>query len=179
MCLLLRGLKGHIRVIYLTSRLSVSSWPPELPSSPPDVHWLPLEACHLGYTRIASTCGVCPLTCEEGGWRGGVMRWCYYGRVRGRCSCCRVHHRPLLRSLSTPTGPCNHSLRVFKMKTTAHRKKNQRGFVLLTSRSGFPGLWPNPKGPTKGFRLVLSCSKVMTSFLLTFARELSTTKDQF
>jgi hypothetical protein len=34
-----------------------------------------------------------------------VMRWCYYSRVRGRCGCCRVHHRPLLRSLSAPTGP--------------------------------------------------------------------------
>jgi hypothetical protein len=58
-------------------------------------------------------------------------------------------------------------------------KKTERGFVLLTSRSGFPGLWPNPKGPTKCFRLILSPSKIMTSFLLTFARELSTTKDQF
>ena len=43
-------------------------------------------------------------------------------------------------------------------------KKTARGFVLLTSRSGFPGLWPNPKGPTKCFRLILSRSKVMTSF---------------
>jgi hypothetical protein len=31
----------------------------------------------------------------------------------------------------------------------------------------------------QGFGLILSRSKVMTSFLLTFARELSTTKDQF
>jgi hypothetical protein len=68
------------------------------------------------------------------------------------------------------------------MKTTAHRKKKKQGdlsYAILTSRSGFPGLWPNPKGPTKGFGLILSRSKVMTSFLLTFARELSTTKDQF
>jgi hypothetical protein len=35
--------------IYLTSRLSVSSWPPKLPSSSPDAHWTPLEAWHLGY----------------------------------------------------------------------------------------------------------------------------------
>jgi hypothetical protein len=70
MCLL-RGLKGRIRVIYLTSRLSVSSWPPKLPSSSPDAHWPPLEAWHLGYTRTASTCGVYPLTCEEEEGEGG------------------------------------------------------------------------------------------------------------
>jgi hypothetical protein len=43
MCLL-RGLNGHIRVTCLTSRISVSSWPPELLSSSPDAHWPPLEA---------------------------------------------------------------------------------------------------------------------------------------
>jgi hypothetical protein len=58
------------------------------------------------------------------------------------------------------------------MKTTAHRKKNSKGiFVLLTRRSNFSGLWLKPKGPTEDFRLILSRSKVMTSFLLTFARE--------
>jgi hypothetical protein len=76
-------------------------------------------------------------------------------------------------------GGSRRILRVFKMKTTAHRKKNQRGFVLLTRQSNFPGLWLKPKGPTKDFGLILSRSKVVTSFLLTFARELSTTKDQF
>jgi hypothetical protein len=44
-------------------------------------------------------------------------------------------------------------LRVFKMKTTAHRKnKTQRGFVLLASRSDFPGLWPKSTDrPHAGF----------------------------
>jgi hypothetical protein len=62
MCLL-RGLNGHIRVIYLTSRsrLSVSSWPPKLPSSSPDAHWPPIRAWHLGYIRIALAGGVHPL----------------------------------------------------------------------------------------------------------------------
>jgi hypothetical protein len=77
-------------------------------------------------------------------------------------------------------GSGSDALRVFKIKTTAHiEEKNPRGFVLLTRRSNFPGLWLKPKGPTEVFRLILSRSKVMTSFLLTFARELSTTKDQF
>jgi hypothetical protein len=59
------------------------------------------------------------------------------------------------------------------MKTTAHKKK-RRGICLTHSpKSNFPGLWLKPKGPTKDFRLILSRSKVMTSFLLTFARELS------
>jgi hypothetical protein len=71
--------------------------------------------------------------------------------------------------------------RVFKMKTTAHRKMKSKGDLSysLASRNDFPGLWPKPKGPIEGFRLILSPSKIMTSFLLTFARKLSTTKDQF
>ena len=32
------------------------------------------------------------------------MCWCYCGREYGRCGCCRVHHRPLPRPLSTPTN---------------------------------------------------------------------------
>ena len=69
MCLL-RGLNGHIRVIYLASRQSVSSWRPKLPSSSLDAHCPPLEAWYLGCIRIASHAGVYPLTCEEaeGGW---------------------------------------------------------------------------------------------------------------
>jgi hypothetical protein len=55
MCLL-QGLKGHIRVIYLTSRLppigellasKAAPYPP-----PPDAHWPPLEAWYLGYGWI-------------------------------------------------------------------------------------------------------------------------------
>jgi hypothetical protein len=61
---------GHIRVTYLTFRLSVSRWPPKLPSNSPDAHWPPLEVWHLRYIRIASAGGVHPLTCEEEGGRG-------------------------------------------------------------------------------------------------------------
>ena len=64
MCLL-RGLNGHIRVIYLASRQSASSWRPKLPSSSLDAHCPPLEAWYLGCIRIASNAGVYPLTCEE------------------------------------------------------------------------------------------------------------------
>jgi hypothetical protein len=64
MCLL-RGLNGHVRVIYLTSRQSVSSWRPKLPSSSLDAHWPPLEAWHLDCIHFASHAGVDPLTCEE------------------------------------------------------------------------------------------------------------------
>jgi hypothetical protein len=102
MCLL-RGPNGHIRVMYLTSRLSVSSWPPKLPSSSPDAHGSPLEAwtSRIHPHRIDMRCISVDLRGRGG--RGCVMRWCYYGRVRGRCGCqrccCRVHHRPL-RALS-------------------------------------------------------------------------------
>ena len=65
MCLL-RGLNGHIRVIYLASRLAVGTWRPKLPSSSLDAHWPPLEAWYLNYTRIASHAGAYPLTCEGG-----------------------------------------------------------------------------------------------------------------
>jgi hypothetical protein len=50
----------------LTSRLSVSSWPPELPRSAFDAHWPPLEAWHLACIRIAATGSIYPLTCEKG-----------------------------------------------------------------------------------------------------------------
>ena len=64
MCLL-RGLNGHIRVIYLASRQTASSWRPKLPSSSLDAHWPLLEAWHLDCIRVASHAGVDPLTCEE------------------------------------------------------------------------------------------------------------------
>ena len=50
---------------HLTSRLSVSSWPPKLSRSAIDAPWSPLEAWHLACIRIASYDGVYPLTCEE------------------------------------------------------------------------------------------------------------------
>jgi hypothetical protein len=37
------------------------------------------------------------------------MCWCYCGREYGRCGCCRVHHRPLPRPLSTSTSSHNRS----------------------------------------------------------------------
>ena len=64
MCLL-RGLNGHIRVIYLASRQTASSWRPKLSSSSLDAHCPPLEAWYLGCIRIASHAIVYPLTCEE------------------------------------------------------------------------------------------------------------------
>ena len=103
MCLL-QCLNGHIRVTYPTSHQSVSSWPPALPRSAPDAHWSPLEARYLRYIRITSTAVIHPLTCEERRAGGRVMCWCYCGREYGRCGCCRVHHRPLPRPLSTPTN---------------------------------------------------------------------------
>ena len=65
MCVL-RGLNGHIRVIYLTSQYSASSWPPKLPRSAFDAYRPPLEAWHLGSIRIPSTGSIYPLTCEKG-----------------------------------------------------------------------------------------------------------------
>jgi hypothetical protein len=108
MCLL-QCLNGHIRVIYPTSHQSMSSWPPALPRSAPDAHWPPLEARYLRYIRLTSTAVMYPLTCEKKGVGGCVMCWCYCGREYGRCGCCRVHHRPLPRPLSTPTNSHNRS----------------------------------------------------------------------
>ena len=73
------------------------------------------------------------------------------------------------------------ALRVFKMKKTAHRKIKPKGdlsysLAEVISLAFAPS--PKPKGPMQDFRLILSRSKVMTSFLLTFTRELSTTEDQ-
>ena len=86
MCLL-RGPNGHIRVIYLASRLAVGTWRPKLPSSSLDAHWPPLEAWYLehmpGHIRIASHAGVYPLTCEEAEGRECVVCWCYYDGDRG------------------------------------------------------------------------------------------------
>ena len=62
---------------HLTSRLSVSSWPPKLPRSAFDARWPPLETWHLEYIRIASSGGICPLTCakvgaERGAWVSAI-----------------------------------------------------------------------------------------------------------
>ena len=108
MCLL-RGLNGHIRVIYLASRQTASSWRPKLPSSSLDAHCPPLEAWYLGCIRIASHAGVYPLTCAEAEGGVSVVWCCDYGRECGHCGCCRAHHRPLLRPLSTPTNSHNRS----------------------------------------------------------------------
>jgi hypothetical protein len=56
---------GTFVLPHLTSRLSVSSWPPKLPRSAFDARWPPLEAWHLGYIRIAASVGICPLTCAN------------------------------------------------------------------------------------------------------------------
>jgi hypothetical protein len=52
---------------------------------------------------------------------------------------------------------CSACLRL-KKRPIRGRKKTSRGFVLLASRSNFPGLWPKPKGPIQGFGLILSPS---------------------
>jgi hypothetical protein len=56
---------GTFVLPHLTSRLSVSSWPPKLPRSAFDARWPPLEAWHLGYIRIAASVGIFPLTCAN------------------------------------------------------------------------------------------------------------------
>jgi hypothetical protein len=62
---------GTFALSHLTSRLSASSWPPKLPRSAFDARWPPLETWHLEYIRIASSGGICPLTCAKVGQRGG------------------------------------------------------------------------------------------------------------
>ena len=68
---------GTFALSHLTSRLSVSSWPPKLPRSAFDARWPPLETWHLEYIRIASSGGICPLTCakvgaERGAWVSAI-----------------------------------------------------------------------------------------------------------
>ena len=63
---------GTFVLPHLTSRLSVGSWPPKLPRSAFDARWPPLETWHLEYIRVASSGGICPLTCAKvGAERGG------------------------------------------------------------------------------------------------------------
>ena len=68
---------GTFVLPHLTSRLSVGSWPPKLPRSAFDAHWPPLEARYLEYIRVASSGGICPLTCakvgaERGAWVSAI-----------------------------------------------------------------------------------------------------------
>jgi len=68
---------GTFVLPHITSRLSVSSWPPKLPRSAFDARWPPLETWHLEYIRIASSGGICPLTCakvgaERGAWVSAI-----------------------------------------------------------------------------------------------------------
>jgi hypothetical protein len=93
---------GTFVLPHLTSRRSVGSWPPKLARRSFDAHWPPPEAWYLGSTRIASCGRICPLTCKSER-RECVRCMCYERSDRGRCGCCRVPHRPLLRSLTAPT----------------------------------------------------------------------------
>jgi hypothetical protein len=90
------------------------------------------------------------------------------------------------RSVARPTCVCcqcmsKYSMSKYSKKThTAHRKIKPQGdlpYSLAEVISLAVSL--SPHGPIKDFRLILSRSKVMTSFLLTFTRELSTTEGQF
>ena len=111
------------------------------------------------------------------------MCMCYERSDRGRCGCCRVPHRPLLRSLTTPTDshtrssiqtPKKYHLTIASSHHLAASASENRALVLphLTTRrsvgswppklarSAFDAHWPPPEAWYLGSIRIASCGRI-------------------